>query len=531
MNASSQFHYCILSAITFFPCLGTLLLLALPRGAFRAARWVALGASLAPTILAARVLVGFDATLGGFQFVTKIPWIPSIGVDYHVGVDGLGLAMVMLVSFLTPLVILGSNGRISGLDRNPMAGRSFFALVLLEQTGLYGTFTALNFFHWFIYWEVSLVPMFFLIKLFGNEQRTRASYLFFVYTFVGSLAMLLGMQLIYLATGTWDFEDLARMGRTVTADGGSLLESHLRALAGLSGSEFLARHAMSAIFLMVFLGFAVKVPLWPFHTWLPDSYTQAPTSGSMLMTGLMSKMGLYGLLRLVLPLFGSQVVHHAHLLKALAVATILLGAWAALAQKDLKTLVAYSSVSHLGYCLLGIFAAGAAAGHSADRALAINGVIFQMLAHGVAAAGLFYGAGLLEQRTGTRDWTSLGGLRQSAPVLCGLMGFVIFASLGLPGLAGFVGEFMIFRGAFPLSAVASSVAALGLLLGAAYLLRMTGRVFFGPQHARWTSMPDLDLRERMVIGSFAIALLVAGIFPGPLVHLAGAAAVQLTRGL
>ena len=519
----------IISVMTFFPCLGALFVLCWPRRHEEWTRWIALAGSAAPLFFIWKILRYYDPATAGIQFSNKMPWIDTIRVDYFVGVDGLSIAMVLLVSILTPLTILGAH---HGIALNPgKAGlKPFFALILMEQTGLYGAFTALNFFHWFIFWEVSLVPMFFLIKLYGNGDRTRASYQFFVYTFVGSVMMLIGMQFVYLATHSWDLVELARMAReTAGGTGSSVLAVKIQGLADRLGAPFLAKYSVTAIFLLVFAGFAVKTPLWPFHTWLPVTYTQAPTAGSMLLTGVMSKMGVYGFLRIVLPLFGSSVGEYRDILLLLAVATILMGAIAALAQRDLKTMIAYSSVNHLGYCMLGVFAVTVATGNVNDRALALNGVIIQMFAHGLSAAGLFYFAGVIEQRTRTREMEALGGLRKTAPVMCGLMGITMFASLGLPGLAGFVGEFMIFRGAFPLAMGITSLAVVGILITAIYLLRMTGLVFFGPQDDKWNGVADLDGREKIIGGILAALLFWVGLRPDALARLSNSAVVEMAR--
>ncbi len=528
-------NYDILTVITFLPCVGALILLFLPRSAEkRIFYWGAFLTSLSPLPLVLKILWLFNPSQPN-QFDHKTKWIPSLGVDYFVGIDGLSIAMVLLVSIITPLTILGACKWIDSARVNEVGMKPFFALILLEQTGLYGAFTALNFFHWFIFWEVSLVPMFFLIKLYGHQDRTHAAYQFFIYTFVGSVAMLIGMQFIYLATGTWDFMELAAKGRTVlegTTD--TQLNHDIKTFAGSLGIPFLKEHAVTFIFLLVFFGFAVKVPLWPFHTWLPVTYTEAPTAGSMLLTGLMSKMGVYGFLRIILPIFGGPLSEYANILMLLALATILFGALAALVQQDLKRVIAYSSVSHLGYCLLGIFAVASstsAESHASfnDRALVLNGVIVQMFAHGLSAAGLFYFIGLIEERTQTRQITDLGGLRKTVPVMCGLMGIILFASLGLPGLAGFVGEFMIFRGAFPLAMGITCVAAIGFLLTALYLLRVIGNVFFGPQEERWNSMPDLSFVEKVVSVVLVALLFGVGLVPASLINLSNSAVVLLVK--
>lgn len=525
-------YYDIVTVMTFTPCLGVLVLFCLPRASVERVRGAALAFSLMPLVFFARILQGFQPTETAVQFAHKVPWIGTpdsfFHVEYFVGVDGLSIAMVLLVSILTPLTILGTLKWVGLPDTNRAGHKVFFSLILLEQTGLYGAFTALNFFHWFIFWEASLVPMFFLIKLYGNEDRTNAAYQFFVYTFVGSVAMMIGMQFIYWATQTWDFIELAKMARTL--DGGeTVFVARIKSFAMTLGVPFLMNHAVTLLFVLVFMGFAVKVPVWPFHTWLPVSYTQAPTAGSMLLTGLMSKMGVYGFLRIVLPLFGPTMAQHAKPLMFLAVATILFGALAAFVQRDLKRIIAYSSVNHLGYCMLGIFAVAVVGGTADDKALAINGVIFQMFAHGLSAVGLFYFAGLIERRTHTREIANLGGLRKTVPVMCGLMGITMFASLGLPGLCGFVGEFMIFRGAYPICTTWTSIAIVGILLTAFYLLRMTTVIFFGPQDDKWNGMADLSTGERIASGLLVVMMIGIGLIPGPLVQLSNAAALHLAR--
>jgi NADH-quinone oxidoreductase subunit M len=521
----------IISAIVFLPTLGAIILLLLPKESEKGICGWALACSIAPLIFVLRVLQHFNPAIPGIQFRTKLSWIPSINVDYFVGVDGLSIAMVLLVSILVPLVILGAFPWVRATGESHKAGiKPFYALILLEQTGLYGAFTTLNFFHWFIFWEASLVPMFFIIKMYGNEDRTYAAYQFFVYTFLGSVAMLIGMQFIYLATNSWDFEQLAIMARTpVGTTGDSELVQKIQALANTSGVQFLAKHAVTTIFALVFLGFAIKVPLWPFHTWLPVSYTQAPTPASMILTGLMSKMGVYGFLRIVLPLFGPTMAHYSTLLITLAIATILFGAITAYTQRDLKMVISYSSVNHLGYCLLGIFVVASVNGFENDKALALNGVIVQMFAHGLSAAGLFYLAGVIEERAKTRNMADLGGLRKTVPVMAGLMGIIMFASLGLPGLGGFVGEFMIFRGSFPLQMGLTSIAVVGILFTALYLLRMTGKVFFGPQSDQWNGIKDLNVREIFVSGMLALLLFIVGMMPSDLIALSNAAVVHLAK--
>ena len=423
-------------------------------------------------------------------------WVPSLGVQYHLGVDGLG-ALMLILSAVVSLMSIDAAHRVRhepGL---------FFALVLLLEAGLFGTFTALNFFHWFIFWELSLIPAFFLIKLWGGPRRGPAATQFFVYTMVGSVALLLSFLAIYQATRSMDFIDLAAM-----AANGTLEQKVLASLGPV----------MMWLAVGVLAGFAVKVPLAPFHTWLPAAYSEAPSPVTMLLTGGMSKMGLYGLLRIALPLFGAQIAAIRTPLLVLAVITVVMGVWAAAAQKDLKRVFAYSSVNHLGYCLLGIFAIAVhTSGNVSDsvsQAAALNGVILQMFNHGLTAAALFWFISMIQFRSaGLRGIDSFGGLRKPAPVFAGLMGIALFSSLGLPGLNGFVGEFLIFRGVFALSWVAAGISVLGLLVTAAVILTVILKVFTGPVPERWVEFPDLHGGERLGMAPVIGLMFLLGLVP------------------
>lgn len=520
----------VLTLITFLPLVGVLVLLFCRRDSNRSAKTTAFFFSLAPLLLVFGVWRNFDTGSAALQYVDKHDWIPSLGVFYHVGVDGLSMAMVILVAIVTPLAMIAS---FKWTNLNPTRGgmRTFYILMLLEQSGLFGAFTALNFFHWFIFWEASLVPIFFLIKLYGNENRNPAAFQFFLYTFVGSVAMVIGMQFIYLATGSWDFIELAQKARTVTPESGgdTILVSNIKALAATTKVPFIINHSVTLLFILVFMGFAVKVPLFPFHTWLPATYTQASSPVSMILTGLMSKMGVYGFLRIVLPLFGGTMSQHFNTLMILAVITVFWGAWSAFAQRDFKTLIAYSSISHLGYCLFGIFAIASTADGTENRAMALNGVLVQMFAHGLSAAGLFFYAGILEQRFHTRDMLALGGLRKQVPIMCGLMGITVFASLGLPSLAGFVGEYMIFQGAVSLSFLYTSIATFGIVLTALYLLKLLSRVYFGPTEEKLNGTPDLSNREMILAIVFVALLFGVGLYPSPIIDLSNKTVVEMAN--
>ncbi|MBI5687835.1 MAG: NADH-quinone oxidoreductase subunit M [Verrucomicrobia bacterium] len=511
----------ILSWLTFTPLIGALVIALLPKRSESASRGVALLTSVLALVEALSLWSRFDGAYPGLQFVEQTPWIPAIHVDYFVGVDGLSILMVLLTAILTPVALLVS----SPIQKHL---RAYYALMLTLQAGLFGVFTALNFFHWFIFWEAGLIPMFFIIKLWGGDGAERAALKFFLYTLVGSVALLLAFQAIYLATGTWDFIVL----RDLAANGA--LAAKLAALLKQAGLNVTPETAGMALFAGVFLGFAIKVPVWPFHTWLPDAYTKAPTAGTMLLTGVLSKMGVYGFLRILLPIFPHEIAACATTLAWLAMLTIVLGALAAMAQLDLKRMIAYSSVNHVGYCLLGIVAVAHATGGGPanvnwlnEKACALNGAIFQMFNHGITAAALFMMIGFIEERTGRRGIEDFGGLRAVAPVFAGLFGISAMASLGLPGLNGFVGEFMIFKGAWPIITPFAAVSLIGLLATAVYLLTFIQRVFAGPLNERWVKFPDLSRRELLAIVPLVALMFVAGVFPAPFINLTNQAAMKL----
>jgi NADH-quinone oxidoreductase subunit M len=485
------------------PLLGALAVLALGAKSKTVARGIALAFAFLALLIALLLWHRFNPASGGLQFEEVHTWIPVLGVQYHVGIDGLGLLMLVLSAILVPMAMAAS-WQIQ--EKVPL----YFSLLLMLEAGLFGTFTALNFFHWFLFWELSLIPAFFLIRLWGGSQRAAASTQFFLYTMVGSVALLLAFLAIFLCTGKFDFMDLAELARN-----GQLLPS----LATLSTwHHFTPEKTALLLCFGVFLGFAVKVPLLPFHTWLPATYAEAPTGTTMLLTGAMSKMGLYGFLRILLPIFFVQLRSVRTPLLWLAVATIVLSAYAAMAQKDLKRIFAYSSINHLGYCLLAIFSilkfTGDNPALATEKAAALSGILLQMFNHGLTAATLFWFVALLEKRSGgLRGLNDFGGLRKVVPVFCGLMGIALFSSLGLPGLNGFVGEFLIFKGIFPLATWPASVSVLGLLLTAIFILTILQRVFSGPVQERWSHMPDLTIAERLTLLPPIALMFVLGIYP------------------
>jgi NADH-quinone oxidoreductase subunit M len=513
-----------ISVLTFLPLFGAIVLIGLSADQKKLARGLALIFSLVSLALAIFLWTRFNPSSGDLQFAETYNWIPTLAVQYHVGVDGLGLLMVLLTAIIVPMAMLAS-WNIE--ERVPI----HYSLILFLQSGLFGTFTALNFFHWFIFWELSLIPAFFLIKLWGGPNRSSAATQFFVYTMVGSVAMLLAFMAIFISTGKFDFTELAELGRNGTLTSAFVVK--------LGWYNLTVRHLALVIFAGAFLGFAVKVPLIPFHTWLPTAYAEAPTGTTMLLTGVMSKMGMYGFLRILLPIFRNQIdSYESHrvfnLLLWLTVVTIVYSAGAAFAQKDLKRILAYSSINHLGYCLLGVFAVArlvdSETAMASEKAAALNGVFLQMFNHGITAATLFWFVGFLEQR-GSRSINDFGGLRKVAPVFCGLMGIALFSSLGLPGLNGFIGEFLIFKGTFSLTTWATSLSVIGLLITAIFILTILQRVFNGPLNERWAGLPDLTLTERVVVLPSIALMFLLGIYPQLILGVISSTAVQMVNRL
>ena len=505
----------LLSIAILFPLLGGFfLLIRHPRAPL--GRVVALVCA-AVVLLAALVIATKARASGGAETSDAYAWLPAIGLQFHLATDGISAVFLLLTGVVFLMAIAASAPSLDG---------RYFGLLLLLEGGLLGTFSAQNFLHFFLFWELALVPAFFLVRLYGGPQGPRASTQFFIYTMVGSIAMLIGFLALYLATGTFSLPELARMR---PAGGfGSLLAQRL-IWSGL-GPDTLGM----IIFLLAFAGVAVKVPLWPLHSWLPSTYTEAPTPVTMVLTGAMSKMGVYGLIRLILPIFPEQLERlHAPLL-TLAVITILYGTLAAFAQRDIKRLFAYSSLSHLGYCFLGVFAAAKAItpGLENERAAAVNGVLLQALSHGIVAAALFAFVSFLERRSGgLRGVESFGGLRHINPVFAGLMGIAVFSSLGLPGLSGFPAEFLIFKGAFTFAPVACAFAVFGLLFTALYLLTFYGRIFLGPLNGNRAESIDLTAAEKAVVLPAIAITFVLGVAPQLLLAVCNPSVTSLVQQL
>jgi NADH-quinone oxidoreductase subunit M len=477
----------MLTVLLACPLVGMLLVLALPRTAVRAIRLTALLATGAALLVSLELLNAFRPQVTGLQFIERVPWIPQLNITYFLGVDGISLPLVVLTGLLGFLACVASW---SITERH----KEYFALYLLLEVGMLGTFVALDLFLFYVFWEVVLVPMYFLIGIWGGGRREYSAFKFFVYTLAGSLFMLLSVLALYLYAGTFDLVVLAQ--RAPAMD----------------------RGLQAWLFLGFFLGFAVKVPVFPFHTWLPDAHVDAPTPISVLLAGVLLKMGGYGFFRISYPLLPAGAQAFGLALAVLGMINIVYGALVAMAQTDFKRLVAYSSVSHMGFVLLGL---------SSLTVEGLNGAMFQMFAHGIVTGGMFLLVGVLYDRAHTRDLTAFGGLGAKVPVFSGLLIFFGLASLGLPGLAGFVGEFLSLAGAFGVWRWPTILSVLGIVIAAAYILTALQRVLLGPLNERWRALPDINLRELVSVVPLLILILALGVFPLLLLEVQEGALMQL----
>jgi NADH-quinone oxidoreductase subunit M len=468
----------ILTLVTFAPLAGALLLMLLPRRD-RDIRIFALVISLLTFVLSLHLPVYFHRGQSDFQFSIDKQWVSTPNIHYHMGVDGISLWLVVLTTFLTPLCVL-----ISWKSINERV-KEFFILLLILETALIGVFTSLDLFLFYFFWEATLIPMALLIGIFGHERKVYAAVKFFMYTMIASVFMLAAILWLYAHTGSFDFVVI----RDQISKG---------AVPGFAT-------AAQWLFLGFFLAFAVKVPLFPFHTWLPDAHVEAPTAGSVLLAGVLLKMGTYGMLRFNLGLFPEQARQNAWWVMILALIGIIYGALVAMVQPNMKKLIAYSSVSHLGFVVLGIFSFTQAG---------LNGAMFVMLAHGISTGGLFMLAGILHERRHTYEISQFGGLASPMPVYAATYLVIVLASAGLPLLNGFIGEFLVLSGAFQAKAVYGILGATGIIWSAAYLLWMYQRVFYGKvTHPVNNSLSDLSVFEKTAIWPCAVAALVMGVAP------------------
>ncbi len=461
----------LLSILVFLPVLGAVLVALTRRRSESLQKWIGVGISTAVFVLSLDLLRGFRS-VAEMQFVERRAWIPAWGISYHLGLDGLSLWLVILTTFLTPLCLLGSW---TTIDKRV---REFVAFMLLLEAGMIGVFVALDLFLFYVFWEAMLIPMYFLIGIWGHDRRIYAAVKFFLYTFAGSVLMLVAFLVLYktAARGTFDIPALI----AVPVD--PALQTWL--------------------FLACALAFAIKVPMWPFHTWLPDAHVEAPTAGSVILAAVLLKMGGYGFLRLAIPLFPDAALRFAPWIGVLAVVGILYGALVSLVQPDLKKLVAYSSVSHLGFVMLGI---------AALSTTSVVGSVYQMLNHGISTGALFFLVGMLYDRRHTRTIAEFGGLRAVVPWYSAVFLLISLSSIAVPGFNGFVGEFLILMGSWSFNRTLVVLATVGVVLAAGYILWMVKRVFYGEvTNPKNHGLPDLSLREAAVL----VPLVALAIFMG-----------------
>jgi NADH-quinone oxidoreductase subunit M len=480
----------ILSWMTFFPVIGMAVIAFIPAQRKEIVKTVAAAAAAVPLILAVQLYISFDRATSEMQFVEHYSWIKAFNIEYYLGVDGLSVPMVLLTALLSFLCIIAS----WNIDKAP---KGYFSLFLLLETGMIGVFCALDFFLFYIFWEVMLLPMYFLIGIWGGPRKEYAAIKFFLYTLAGSVLMLLAMIAFYFNvqnpfTGEHTFNMLHIMNQA-------------------NHSEWLKlAHIRHIIWIALFIGFAIKVPIFPFHTWLPDAHVEAPTAVSVILAGILLKMGTYGILRISYPMLPDAAIWFSLPLAILGAINIIYGACTAMAQSDMKKLVAYSSISHMGYVLLGM---------AVFNSQGLNGAVLQMFNHGCITAMLFLCVGVIYDRAHHREINGFGGLGLQMPVYTSVFSFALFAALGLPGLSGFISEALVFLGAFQVYRTITIISALGIIIGAAYVLWMLQRVFLGPKNEKYDSLPEINAREMFTLVPIGLIVLILGVYPMPVLNL------------
>ncbi len=480
----------ILSWMIFFPLVGAALISIVPKTQHNLIRWIAAGATALPLVLAVKIFMDFDRTTAGFQFIERTHWIKMFNIDYHLGIDGISITMVLLTALLCFICIFASWGIKKGV-------KGYFVMFLLLDTGMMGVFCSLDFFLFYVFWEVMLLPMYFLIGIWGGPRREYAAIKFFLYTLLGSVMMLLVMLAFYFfsrdpATGKHTFDLVLLQQQNVHI--GPLTLTWVRNLCWIG----------------LYIGFAIKVPVFPFHTWLPDAHVEAPTAISVILAGILLKMGTYGLLRISYPLLPDASQYFAMFLAVMGMVNIIYGALCAMAQKDLKKLVAYSSISHMGFVMLGM---------ASFTSEGINGAVLQMFNHGTITAMLFLIVGVIYDRAHHRDIDGFGGLAHQMPRFAVITGIAFFASLGLPGLSGFISEALVFLGSFQTYRLITIFSATGVILTAAYILWTMQRMFLGKLNEKYNTLPDINGRELFTLVPLAIIVFIVGVYPMPVLDL------------
>ena len=493
----------LLSWIIWLPIIGMLAIAFIPRDKSELIKQISAVVSGLQLLLAIYLWSIFDQSVGTFQLMERAEWIPSFNITYILGVDGLSLPMVFLMALIGFIGVFVS----WNIDK---AVKGYFSLFLLLNTGVMGVFLALDFFLFYIFWEVMLLPMYFLIGIWGGPQREYAAIKFFLYTLAGSVLMLIAILALYFTCGN-TFDMLLLMERAPDT---------------LSGELWWGMSTIKVIWVLLFIGFAIKVPVFPFHTWLPLAHVEAPTAISVILAGVLLKLGVYGMLRINYTMLPDGVFWFAGALAVLGLINVIWGAMCALAQKDLKKLVAYSSVNHMGYTLIGMAAVIAASEMSIDSLVSaqagLGGAVFQMFNHGTISAMLFILVGVIYDRAHNRDIEGFGGLASQMPIYTAFVAIAFFAGLGLPGFSGFISEAMIFIGAFPVFKTIVIISTLGILLNAAYFLWAFQRIFFGPANEKYNELPEINNRELFTVVPLAIITLILGVYPRPFLDLISA---------
>jgi len=473
----------VLSLIVFIPLVGVVALLLVPSDNHRAIRWVALLAALA-SFGVSLALLGYQPSGAEFQFTENVEWIPAFGMGYRMGVDGLSVVLVMLTTVLSVVAILYS------WDPITKRVKEYYAAMLLLMVGMLGVFVSLDLFLFYVFWEISLIPMYLVIGIWGGPRRIYATVKFVIYTLVGSLLMLVAILAVAIAHA---------------AAGNPFTFSYVE-LRGFPFSDTLQALA----FIAFFLAFAIKVPMWPLHTWLPDAHVEAPTAGSIILAGVLLKLGGYGFLRFSLPLLPDAAKEFAPIVIGLAIIAILYGALVSMVQPDLKKLIAYSSVSHMGFVMLGVFV---------FNTQGLQGAVFQMVSHGITTGALFLLVGVIYERTHDRLIAHMGGLNARLPRYAALFGLFTFASIGLPGLSGFVGEFLVVLGAFRFNGWVAAATMIVVIFSAVYMLWMFQRVFFTVpsdwMRRWWPTLTDLSRTEWLSLTPLIVLVVALGVYPGP----------------